>query len=529
MYEYGGGDWLVHDNRLYFVNRSDQDIYVADGQKVTRLTDHDGNNFRFGDGIVDESRGRLIYVYEQHDGLKVSHGLCAVSMTDGSVTLLVSDEAFFMTPTLSPDGNDLFWISWSCSVMPWDHSCLVRASLDSEGMPGEPELLVNEPNVSVQQPSFTPSGVLYYIADRTGWWNVFRLDEPKPMVPAEKEFGLPLWHLGVSTLEMIDDNRAVCIVSSNSVQSVHLIDLGAGTTTELDQPFTHIVSTSVHEHRCTLVGSSSDKDHEVLEIDLETGELKTIIERPSIVSLDVESVVLTDPICYGVYYPPQVKSGKHPLVINVHGGPTESLHTGFDIEIAFWTSQGYGYFDLGYRGSTGYGRAFRDLLIHTWGIVDTEDAIAAAKWAMGHRDADPNRIHVRGGSAGGLTALAAVCSTDIFAAATSYYGIANLATWGEQTHKFEAQYPEVLVGYDYEARSPTSNGSKIKTPVLLLQGLDDRVVPPEQSREMVAALEEYGCTYEYEEFAGEGHGFRRSESRREALNRELAFYQRYQR
>lgn len=557
VHEYGGICYAVAGGTLYFVNYSDQRIYAVDlsldpaqpEATPQAVTADDGR--RYADLIVDGPRQRLLAVAEEdRSNEEPRNFLVAVSLTEPPGTAVATELAgghdFFATPRLSPDGATLVWLSWDHPAMPWDGTTLWRARLDAAGMPGAPHALAGSATESIFQPEFTHDGNLLGISDRSGWWNLERM-LPRPrstLLPKSADFGLPLWQFGMRTFTECHDGRLACIWQAPEGDQLGLLDLESEALQELHVPWTQISSIVSDDHDLVFIGAGADRFAELVRYDVDSGRHE-IIRRSSELNLTTADIAVPEALHYpsgdgatahAYYYPPAHRAfegpedEKPPLLVMSHGGPTAATAPVLNLKVQFWTSRGFAVLDVNYRGSTGYGRAYRDMLKGGWGIVDVEDCIAGARFLVDRGEVDPDRLAIRGSSAGGFTTLAALTFHDLFRAGASLYGIGDLEALAQDTHKFESRYLDSLVGpYPeamdvYRARSPIHHVDRLACPVIFLQGLEDRIVPPAQAEAMVAALEAKGLPVAYVAFEGEQHGFRQAANIRRALEAELDFY-----
>ena len=549
VHEYGGGAYVVSGDRIWFSNDADGRIYAqAAGAAPVPLTSQDAA--RFGDLVFDPARRRLLAVRELHrDGAPPVNDLVAVSVTGGSVRVLASGHDFFAAPAPSPDGRRLAWLAWDQPDMPWDAAALWLAELDRDGVPGAPVRIMGGSGCAAFQPAWSPDGALWCIADPEGWWNLHRWrdGELRCMYRAESEFGKPLWQLGTRTFGFDTAGRVVCTWRNGGAWRPGRLDPDGGAMTTIPMPWTSIDSLAVDGSTAAFIGGAPDRSAAVVSLDLETGE--TRVHRASSV-LSIDEGVLSRPVAlsfptgggeevaHGFYYPPRNASCRGPagesppLLVMSHGGPTGATSDTLNPMTQFWTSRGFAVLDVDYRGSTGYGRAYRERLYGAWGVVDVEDCVAGALHLAETGRADRERLAIRGSSAGGYSTLAALTFHNVFRAGASYYGICDLEVLAADTHKFEARYLDRLVGDwpaerdVYRARSPLHHAARIGCPVIFFQGLDDRVVPPNQAELMVDALDHRGLPVAYLRFEGEGHGFRKADTIRRCLEAELAFYAR---
>jgi dipeptidyl aminopeptidase/acylaminoacyl peptidase len=471
---------------------------------------------------------------------------------DGSAEAIVVDAGhdFFASPCFSPDGRELAYLSWDHPDMPWEGSELWRVRIDPSGAAGAPSRVAGGRGESILQPSFSPEGRLSYVSDRSGYWNLYQIDGAegaRALCSGPFEIGRPIWTLGGSSYGYLDPRRIVACATERGVDRLLLIDAERGGILDDDLRIAGCVSIdSVRcaEGRVVLVGAAVDRAAALHVLDLEH-EQRTEIARSVSVSLEPEDLSAPESISFasdagerahGFYYPPRNRccegpaGALPPLIVQCHGGPTASASPALRLAVQFWTSRGFAVVDVNYGGSSGFGRAYRERLDGRWGEVDLADCCAAVRHLTAEGRVDPCRVAIRGGSAGGFTALCAACFSDLFAAAASHYGIADLELIARDTHKLESHYFERLLGplpealAVYRARSPIYQVDRIRTPLLLLQGLEDKVVPPSQTERMAAALDARGITHACLTFPGESHGFRRAESIERALLAELQFY-----
>jgi dipeptidyl aminopeptidase/acylaminoacyl peptidase len=556
VHEYGGGAWWMHAQHIYFVNFVDQQIYqlqtteaagpvTAEPQKLT-----DASSLRFANGIMDLHQQRLICVVEDHhqEHQEPQNYLGAVDLASGAVTTLHQGHDFYAAPALSPNGEQLAWITWDHPDMPWDGTQLWQANAAN---PANPTQIAGGQGESVQQPRYqmdsADASCLHYISDRSGWWNLYRQAEDGSSAclwAMEAEFGVPHWVFGSCTYQFQPDG-IVCLYSSHGESYLaHLNNDGSHHV--ISQPCTQINSFYIdtQTNTCLLAGASPTQFNAIISLDLGSGATKTIKSSCDLV-LDSGYYAVPqtityptggDDVAHGFYYPPTNKdfeapaNSAPPLIVELHGGPTSSTHSGLSLSKQYWTSRGFAVLDVNYRGSTGYGRAYRDKLRHQWGVADVDDTVYGARYLVAQQLANPAQLAIKGGSAGGYTTLAALALRDTFKAGASYYGIGDLEALARDTHKFESRYLDSMIGeYPkeiavYKARSPINHIDKLSCPVIFFQGLEDKVVPPNQAEQMVEALSNKGIPVAYVPFEGEQHGFRKAENIKRALDLELYFY-----
>lgn len=545
VHEYGGAAWLVHENVVYFSNFADQQVYVQPAGDAPRQLTH-SPHLRFANGIVDAPRSRIIYVIEDHTDTaqEARNMLGAVDIKTGDVSILTSGHDFYSSPVISQDGSRLAWMTWDHPAMPWDSSQIWLASLDGNGLHGQPICVAGGPGESVQQPRFAPNGDLFYISDRSGWWNIYRQGERGSICPRDAEFGSPHWAFGLCSYVFRSANEILCVYGENNQSVLASLNVATGTARTLATPFTDIGGIDVHGHACTFVGASPTQFPCIVNLDIASGHYD-IIKKSCSVELDkgyysiptaIDFVTAGDDTAHAFYYPPTNKDFEAPngelppLIVEVHGGPTAATRSALSLGSQFWTSRGFSLLDVNYRGSTGYGRAYREKLKGAWGIVDVEDTVHGARHLVDQGLADPARLAIHGGSAGGYTTLAALTMTSAFKAGASFYGVADLGALARDTHKFESRYLDGIVGrYPedieiYKARSPLEHVDGLNCPVIFFQGLEDKIVPPNQAEAMVEALRKKRLPVAYVPFEGEQHGFRMAKNIKRRLDLELFFY-----
>jgi dipeptidyl aminopeptidase/acylaminoacyl peptidase len=549
VHEYGGGAFVVAEGIVYFSHFADQRLYRQpigkEPQPITPAVE-----FRYADAVVDRPRQRLICVREDHKagGHEPVNAIVSVSTTgsDGG-DLLVSGKDFYATPRLSPDGTQLAWISWNHPNMPWDGTELWLAEVKADGSLGDAQCIAGGLTESIFQPEWSPDGVLYFVSDRTGWWNLYRwrAGTVEALCPRAAEFGLPHWVFRMSTYGF-DADRLICTYNEHGILHLARLDTGTLQLEEIATPYTSIGGIQVGAGVAVFNAGRASAPGVIARLDLQTHEIQELRQSSSI---DIDPGYLSIPeviefptanglTAFGFYYAPQNQDyaappGDHPpLLVKSHGGPTAATSTSFNPGIQYWTSRGIAILDVNYGGSTGYGRAYRERLKDHWGIVDVDDCINGAQYLVNRGDIDGDRLCIDGGSAGGYTTLAALTFRDVFKAGASYYGVSDLEALATDTHKFESRYLDGLIGaYPerrdlYLERSPIYAVDRLSCPVIFFQGDEDKIVPPNQAERMVEALRHKGLPVAYVLFAGEQHGFRKAENIKRALDGELYFYSR---
>jgi dipeptidyl aminopeptidase/acylaminoacyl peptidase len=417
-----------------------------------------------------------------------------------------------------------------------------------DGSAGPSRAVAGGERESIFQPAWAPDGSLTFVSDRTDWWNLYREGadgELTNLTPMSAEFAVPMWLFGYSSYDFLSDGRTVCTYRQRGVHHLALLDPATRELLDLDLPYeTFEPAVSVSGQRLAFIAGGPATPTRVVSLDFSTRAVE-VLRESDVVEFDPRYLSVPAPIefpttdgqtAFAHYYPPTnpmavaPEGERPPLLVNVHGGPTSEADPELHLEIQFFTSRGFAYAELNYRGSTGYGRGFRESLYGRWGVVDVDDAVAAARHLVEGGLADPDRLLISGGSAGGWTALCALTFRDAFATGTSYYGVSDLEPFAETTHKFEARYLDVLLGPWPEAaelwaeRSPVRHAELLSSPLLILQGDEDEVVPPAQAEVIVRALQGRGLPYAYLLFEGEQHGFRKMESISRGLSAELTFY-----
>lgn len=548
--EYGGGDFAVCDGTVYFSNYGDQQLYrQAPGTPPQAITATPG--CRYADAIIDARRGRLICICEDHRSGASEPVNTLVGLTlDGSsgVQMLADGSDFYSSPRLSPDGSRLAWLSWNHPNMPWDGTELWSGAVSAAGRVERARRIAGGATESIFQPEWSPDGVLHFISDRTGWWNLYRWHDERiePLCEMAAEFGRPQWVFGMSTYGFESRQRLICSYAAGGTWSLGRLDTAAHTLEPISSPYADVADIRVGGGRAVFRGGSSTEATAIVQLDLRTRRFE-VLRRSGTTGLDPGYLSVPEAIefpteagltAHALYYRPRNRDfaapngARPPLLVRCHGGPTAAASSALDIKIQYWTSRGIAVLDVNYGGSSGYGRAYRQRLEGRWGIVDVDDCVNGARFLVGRGDVDGKRLAITGGSAGGYTALCALTFRRTFKAGASYYGISDLEALAQDTHKFESHYTDRLVGpYPecaevYRQRSPLHFADGLACPVIFFQGLDDKVVPPSQTEAMVAALRSKGLPVAYVPFAGEQHGFRRAENIKRALEAELYFYSR---
>ncbi len=548
VHEYGGGSFTAADDgTVYFVNFKDQHLYtVPEGQAPVQLTHDDG--MRYADIALDLERHRLICVREDHGaGDEPANTLVAIDLTTGDATVLASGHDFFAAPRLSPDGTTLAWLSWNHPNMPWDGCVLRTAGFDAAGALADVTEVAGGPQESIFQPTWAADGTLYFVSDRSGFWNIHRRrgGAVEPVHRHDADFGVPAWTFGLATYAFHDSSTIITAYSTAGSWRLGTLDIATGTLTAIDTPYSRFSSLEpLPDGRIVMTVSGPATLPALVLYDISTGTTE-VLRRSFADDLDERYVSIARKVefptsdgltAFGFYYPPhnadfEAPEGElPPLLVFSHGGPTSATDDTLRIATQFWTSRGFAVLDVNYGGSTGYGRAYWQRLAGRWGIVDIDDCCNGAVYLAEQGLADRARLAIRGGSAGGYTTLGALAFRDVFAAGASYFGVSDMTALAEHTHKFESRYLDSLVGpYPQEAalyreRSPLRHSDGFTCPTIFFQGLDDKVVPPAQAELMVDALRTKGVPVAYVPFEGEGHGFRGEHAIKRAAEAELYFY-----
>ncbi len=555
VHEYGGGSFTVSHGTVYFSNFDDQRLYrQIVGEAPQPLTP--AAEMRYAEAVVDRGRNCLICVREDHSqsDREAVNTIVSIDLNDGSAQkVLASGSDFFSTPRLSHDGARLAWLQWNHPNMPWDESELWIGELNPDGTVESSAHIAGGAGgagESIFQPEWSPDGRLYFASDTTGWWNLYRLGENGPTVEAETvtaldvEFGEPQWVFGLSVYDFESADRIICAYNQNGDWHLSSLDTGTRRLSPIENPYTEIAYLRVQPGKAIMCAASPTIADSVVLLDLASGKFETLRTSSSI-KMDEGYLAIPEPIefpaedgatAHGFYYAPRNKDfvapegERPPLLVISHGGPTSATTTALRLSIQYWTSRGIAVLDMNYGGSTGYGRAYRERLRDKWGIVDVDDCGGGALFLAEQGRADKKRLAIRGGSAGGYTTLAALTFRKVFAAGASHYGVSDAEALAKDTHKFESRYLDGLIGpYPerrdlYLERSPINFTDQLACPMILFQGLEDKVVPPDQAERMFEAVKAKGLPVAYVPFEGEQHGFRRSENIKRALDGELYFY-----
>ena len=550
VHEYGGAPFIVDGATVYYSQFTDQRLYaLEDGGKPVAVTPP---NYRYADCVAlpgaAKSSAALICVREDHtDPAHVRNTLVRLPIpVSGAGEVLFEGTDFVSYPRLSADGRRLAFMTWNHPNMPWDGTELHVAELTAQGLKAA-TVIAGGAAESVQEPQWDSDGTLYFISDRSGFWNLYaqRAGGVRAVWPRAAEFADPLWSFGQSNYVLLGDGRAVVSFREAGISRLAVLDLQAGTARELDLPyveFEHL--TKIDAQHIGAVAGASKSPNAIVNIDIANAKVSTLrtAGKPPLAADSISVAVAVDfPSAHGrtshaFYYAPTnaryrgTPGTLPPLLALVHGGPTALSSAALRSGIQFWTSRGFAVVDVNYGGSSGYGRAYRQELNGNWGVVDAEDVIAAVRFLIDTKRADPKRTAISGGSAGGYTVLVALSTGDVFRAGVDRFGISDMTALARDTHKFESRYLDSLIGplpqaqSVYDSRSPLNHLDGFKVPVLVLQGADDPIVPPNQSQRIVEALRARHVPVAYVLYPGEGHGFRKPENIINSLQAELSFY-----
>jgi dipeptidyl aminopeptidase/acylaminoacyl peptidase len=551
VHEYGGGAYVVDEGDVYFSNFADQRIYkiFREAGEPTPITPE--GKWHYADYAVDRRRRRLVCVREDHSGNGEAINTLVSVPLDGisSGEVLVGGHDFYSTPRFSADGSQLSWLAWRHPNMPWDATELWLADVAASGSLSNARRVAGGDDESIYQPGWGPDGALYFVSDRTGWWTLYRSGyQPVLESPPERaEFGRPQWVFGTTTWVFVGPSRMLAAYTQHGRWCLADVDVATGEWSRFDthlEPHDWMAANPTTGEAILVAGSAAESDA-VVRMDVRSGRAD-VLRASSSISLQPSDIAVPSQIefptaggdmAYAIYYAPansgaSAPAGESPPLIAIsHGGPTAAANPTLDLKIQFWTSRGFAVVDVNYRGSAGFGRQYRNKLRGQWGLADVDDMVHAAQYLVREGLADESRLAIRGGSAGGYTTLAALTfRPGVFKAGASYYGVSDIEVLARDTHKFEARYLDRLVGpypeerETYRARSPIHFVERLSCPIILFQGLEDKVVPPNQSELMAAAARANGLPVAYLTFAGEQHGFRKADTIVRSLEAELYFY-----
>jgi dipeptidyl aminopeptidase/acylaminoacyl peptidase len=553
VHEYGGGDYVSRDASVYFSNFADQQVYrklgAGEPQPITAAA-----GMRYADHAYDPRRNRLISIREDHSvaGSEARNTIVSIELGSAEQSagrILVQGNDFYSSPRLSPDGSRLAWLTWNHPHMPWDGTELWLGEFGADGTVRESRRVAGGFSESIFQPEWSPDGILYFVSDQNGWWNLQRLSvtgEVEALCERQAEFAMPQWVFGMSSYAFASSGQIVCSYIEKGTANLAVIDTRTRELARIDSPYTDIQFLRASPGQAVFRGGSPSKPSSIVRLDLSSMQFQVL--RPSMnVSIDegyisqpeaLEFPTAGDLTAHGLFYPPTNRDYRGldgelpPLLVMSHGGPTSAASTALSVAIQYFTSRGIAVLDVNYGGSTGYGRAYRERLKDQWGIVDVDDCVNGARYLVERGAVDAGRLAISGGSAGGYTTLCALTFRNTFRAGASHYGVSDVEALAKDTHKFESRYLDGLIGpYPerrdlYLARSPIHFTDRLSCPVIFFQGLEDKVVPPSQAEAMVVALRAKRLPVAHIEFAGEQHGFRQAKNIKRALDGEIYFYAR---
>ncbi len=550
VHEYGGGAYAVDGGTVFFSNFSDQRLYRQDPGRPPRPITPPAP-LRYADGIVDRPRGRLICVREDHTvaGREAVNTFVSLPLdgdgTDGG-RVLVGGNDFYASPRLSPDGSRLAWLTWNHPNMPWDGTELWLGEIAPDGAVGRSDRIAGGPAESIFQPEWSPDGVLYFVSDRTGWWNLYRWRDGRrePLCDMAAEFGGPQWQFRPSTYAVESPGRLLCAYKTRGAWRVSELETETRTLRRLELSSTHVWSLCWGAGGAVFGAGAPTEFPAIVRFD-PASRRPDVLRRASDLAIDPGYLSPPEAIefpteggltAHAFFYPPRNRDytappgERPPLIVRSHGGPTGATSSTLNLDVQYWTSRGFALLDVNYGGSTGYGRAYRERLYGQWGVVDVDDCVNGARYLVEQGRVDGERLAIQGGSAGGYTTLCALTFRSVFKAGASYYGISDLEVFRKETHKFESRYDQHLIGpYPerrdlYRARSPIHFVDRLSSALLLFQGLEDKIVPPNQAEMMFEAVRRKGLPVAYLAYEGEQHGFRRAENIQRTLEAELYFY-----
>ncbi len=568
-HEYGGSCYTVYNGVVYFCEKSDQQIYTLflnseTPPEYTARALTVNNNVRYADLTIDTFRQRLICVSEDYsdESQEPVASIIAINLKSGisetNPLVLISGDDFYSNPQISPDGNQLSWLSWSHPNMPWDETKLWLANLTADGAVEDIKLIAGGNQESLFQPQWSPDGLLYFVSDRNNWWNLYQRSRDgtiRQITHREAEFGLPQWVFGMSTYGFLSAGQIFCTYSEMGIWRLATIDIAAdidalsSSLSTIESDFTYIEGVRASNGTGFFFGTTPTSLSALIKFTAAAQTFQTLAISgtlaPDNSALDNSHFSIAEPIefpsgnsrnVYAFFYQPKNpryhndSSERPPLIVLAHGGPTGATSSALNVKNQYWTSRGFAVLDVNYSGSTGFGKTYRNRLLGNWGLLDVEDCVKGAEFLVARGDVDDQRLFIKGGSAGGYTVLAALTFFNTFKAGASHYGIGDLETLAKDTHKFESRYCDSLVGpYPasielYRQRSPIYHVDQLSCPIIFFQGLEDKVVPPNQAELMVQALENKGLPVAYVAFEGEGHGFRQAANIKRSLEAELYFY-----
>jgi dipeptidyl aminopeptidase/acylaminoacyl peptidase len=550
VHEYGGGDYVVRNGTVYFSNFADQRLYAqpkgAAPEPIAAAAE-----MRYADAVVDDVRGCLICVREDHTlaGREAANTLVSLRLDRNADCgkVLVSGNDFYSSPRISPGGSHLAWLTWNHPNMPWNGTELWVGEFKADGSLGRAERVAGGIRESIFQPEWSPDSALYFVSDLNGWWNLYRLEREgriEPVCEMEAEFGTPQWIFGTSSYAFESAERIVCTYIEGGISRLATINTTTRELEIIETSYSDISFVRATPGQAVFRAGSPTEPPSIVRLDLSNTGFE-VLRRSNTLEIAAGFISIPRAIefsteeglsAHGFFYPPQNRdydapqSTRPPLIVKSHGGPTSAATSALTLGIQYWTSRGIAVLDVNYGGSTGYGRPYRERLNEKWGVVDVDDCVNGARFLVERGEVDGNRMMITGGSAGGYTTLCALTFRDVFKAGASHFGVSDAEALARETHKFESRYLDGLLGpYPerrdvYYERSPINFTERLSCPVIFFQGLEDKVVPTNQAETMVQALRAKGIPVAYVLFEGEQHGFRQAKNIKLALDGELYFY-----
>jgi dipeptidyl aminopeptidase/acylaminoacyl peptidase len=545
VHEYGGASFVADRGTVWFSNFADQRLYRQDRggvpQPITEAVDR-----RYADAVVDRERGLLFAVREDHTDAsqEAVNTIVSLSLDGKGEVVVVEGNDFYSDPRLSPDGTRLCWLAWNHPHLPWDGTELWVGIVAEDGSVGSSEIVAGGGEISVFQPSWSPDGMLHYVSDETGWWNLYRLEEdgPRNLAPLSAEFGVPQWVFRQTTYAFAGNGRIACSWIDQGIGGFGVLQHGQ--LKSIENGYSRFAYVVADDSDAFFVAGSPTAPSAVVRQPLD-GDAPEVLRTSVEVTVDpayfstpttIEFPTEGERTAFAFYYPPSNPDfggpgGElPPLLVHSHGGPTAAVSSTLNLQTQYWTSRGWAVVDVNYGGSTGYGTEYRRRLNGNWGIVDVDDCVNAARHLVDAGSTDHARVAIAGGSAGGYTTLCALTMRDYFRAGANYFGLSDLVPFAEDTHKFESRYLDSLIGpwpdaADlYRERSPLTHVDNLNCPLIVFQGLEDKIVPPNQSELIVEAVRKKGLPVAYLAFEGEQHGFRQAKNIKRSLEGEIYFY-----
>ncbi len=555
VHEYGGGSFTVNNGKLFFIDSKKHGIFkIQIDKKIENIIPElifEKDNMLFADFIYDDVNDCLFSVAEDQSGKGESKNMLVSITMDGQINIIASGADFYASPKLSPDKKHIMWIEWNHPNMPWDDTLLYQADIYYNGAAViNKKLIAGGDGSSVFQPEYSPNGDIFYVSDKSGFWNIYKIsneaidDNKITHYKFEFEFGMPHWVFSMRCYDFIDRDNIIATYADAGDWRLAVLNLKTGQLTDINLPWCSFDSLYCHNNIAYFIGGQKHMSPQVVSLNL-LDHNHIILQNSNSQHINMDDISIAEKIkfptenglfAYGYLYKPKnaeytgIDSELPPLIIKSHGGPTGQAGCSFSAKIQYWTNRGFAVFDINYGGSTGFGREYRERLYDNWGITDVDDCVNGAKYLVNNDIVDGDRLIITGGSAGGYTTLSALAFRDIFKAGCSSYGIGDLISLAEDTHKFESRYLDKLIGKwpddadIYRQRSPINKPDNLNCPIIFLQGEDDKVVPPNQAEMMVNILRDKKIPVAYLLFEGEGHGFRKAKNISHAIEAELSFY-----